>query len=293
MPSRHVIRPSRAANLWLLLLLTACLACAPREKRTASNGLLPGNASALDYLDLLGLEGRIMALPRTVDGYSKFLQRHPSADNLPRLADFKAETILSLQPGLVLSDATQSPETRAYLTRVGIPVLILAPFRSLADGKRNLELIAKELDLDAGPTITALERREQELRSLVADPKQGPRVLPWVYYGESHWTAGVGTGADYALDLAGARNVARQLGLSGHKEIPIEVLLKCDPDALLVSDPTMAKRLREHPRLKDLRCLEKANLIQLDPALASCNSPYLIDAAAEIRRQLLALELLR
>jgi len=293
MPSRHVIRSSRAASLWLLLLLTACLACAPREKRTASNGLLPGNASALDYLDLLGLDKRIMALPRTVDGYSMFLQRHPEATSLPRLADFKAETILSLQPGLVLSDATQSPETRAYLKRVGIPVLILRPYRSFVDGRHNLELIAKSLELDALPTILALVKKEQELRSLVSDPDRGPRVLPWVYYGEAHWTAGIGTGADYALALAGARNVARQLGLSGHKEIPIEVLLKSDPDALLVSDPTMAKRLREHPRLKDLRCLKKANLIQLDPALASCNSPYLIDAAAEIRRQLLALELLR
>lgn len=279
-----------------LLLLCLFLACSPRRIVPGGQGLLPGNASALDYLDLLGLEDRILALPRTVDGYSDFLKRHPEAAGLPRLIDFKAESILSLKPSLVLSDATQSPETRDYVERAGIRVLILRPFRNLEDGKANLELIAGALDMDAGPVIRELEKREEALRSRGRSPggdqAQAPRVLPWVYYGESHWTAGRDTGADYALRLAGAINVARELGLVGHKEIPIESILDSDPDAILVGDEALAARLRQHPRLKSLGCLEKDRILRLAPSLASCNSPFLIDAASEIRRQLLEMGLL-
>jgi len=275
-----------------LFLLCMLLACSPRKDAEGGQGLLPGNASALDYLDLLGLQDRILALPRTVDGYSDFLKRHPEAARLPRLIDFKAEAILALKPSLVLSDATQSPETRDYLERAGIRVLILRTFRTLDDGRANLELIAEALGIDAGPLIRELLKKERTLRSLSRDEAHAPRVLPWVYYGESHWTAGRGTGADYALRLAGSRNVARQLGLVGHKEIPIEFILDSDPDAILVGDASFAARLRHHPRLKNLRCLEKDRILLLAPSLSSCNSPFLIDAAAEIRRQLLEMGLL-
>ncbi len=276
-----------------LLLVVFVLSCSPQENKRVAKGLLPGNASALDYLDLLGLDEDVLALPRTVDLYSDFLKRHPKRQDLPRLVDFQAESILALQPSLVLSDATQSPETRDYLVRAGVPVLLLAPFRSLEDGKANLKLIAEAVGRDATPVIQELEAREQALMDKRREGGGAPRVLPWVYYGESHWTAGTGTGADYALTLAGAQNQAALLGMSGHKEIPIELILHSDPDALLLSDDTMAARLKAHPRLKELRCLKASRILLLRSSLGSCNSPYLIDAASEIRRQLLGLELLQ
>ena len=289
MPSHFAIRAGRAPCLCLTLLLATALACAPRERAATKAGLLPGNASALDYLDLLGLSDRIRALPRTVDGYSDFLARHPESSSLPRWSDFKAETILALRPTLVISDATQAPETRDYLERVGVPVVLLEPFRDLASGIANLERIAKVLDLDAGPVIRRLQAREKQLQEEQAPGVNGPRILPWVYYGESHWTAGRGTGAAYAIDLAGGRDVAVQLGITGHQEISIETILDADPDVMLISDAAMEARLRHHPRLEQLRCIQASRIVRLSPSLASCNSPYLIEAAVELRRQLRAM----
>lgn len=218
-----------------VLPATVTSADGARVTIASADRVVPLTGSLSEIVYTLGLGPKVVARDIT----ATFEQ----ASDLPvvtRGHDVSAESVLSLRPTLVLAETTSGPaEAIQQIRDAGVPLLVVAPAKSLDDVAKRTDAVAAALGVkDAG---TRLNQRTAEriaaARKGLPDTGKKPRVAFLYLRGTAsvYLMGGSDSGAGSLLDAAGAVDTGPQSGL-GKDFTPItsEALAAAAPDAILV-----------------------------------------------------------
>ncbi|MBD0710816.1 MULTISPECIES: hemin ABC transporter substrate-binding protein [unclassified Streptomyces] len=208
---------------------------------TSTERVVPLTGSLSEIVFTLGLGDRVVARDVT----ATFEQ----AEKLPvvtRAHDVSAESVLSLRPTLVLAETTTGPaEAIAQIRDAGVPLVVVAPPKSLADVGPRIGAVAAALGVPGSGD--ALERRTQEridaVKKGIPAHAEKPRVAFLYVRGSAavYLLGGAESGASSLLEAAGAVDAGKESGLTkDFTPITSEALAKAAPDAILVMSKGLA-----------------------------------------------------
>lgn len=155
------------------------------------------------------------------------------------------EGILDLDPDVVLvDDSILTDTTRSQLEKSGVPVVLLAPERTLASVGPRIEAVATALGLPADGEALA-ERTDAEICAARAavPARTGDPVVAFLYLRGTgiKMLFGPGSGADELITAVGARDAGTEIGLTQeYRPVTSEALIDAAPDAYLVMTDGLA-----------------------------------------------------
>ncbi|MGR3760652.1 ABC transporter substrate-binding protein [Roseobacteraceae bacterium NS-SX3] len=202
-----------------------------------------------------------------------------------------AEEIYLLKPDLVITGAYSTPATTDMLRRLGVPVAVLQPARSLEDVRDRILRMGDllEREKEARALLDGYDRR------LAALQPAGPDAPRAALYAANGYTSGSMTLAGQILRAAGFRNIADELGHAGSGHLPLELLAMSEPDLLIGTSPyprgSRSEELLQHPVVRHLA--ERSSAGRVRDADWVCGTPHVlraVEALAEERRKFLERE---
>jgi iron complex transport system substrate-binding protein len=194
-----------------------------------------------------------------------------------------AEEVMSFAPDLVLTSRHSSLPTRNALRSVNIKIELFSEPKSVAESIAQVRTIAALVNREARgeALVTQIEAALAE-----AAPPPGNAPVPGLVFQANGFSTGDGTLVDEMLRRTGFTNVAKQYGLKGWGNIPLERVV-ADPPAILLAGvmrpdtPTWADRILRHPALHNTK--HKMKVYTFPDRLIYCSGPVLIKAAAALR----------
>ncbi|WP_193605661.1 heme/hemin ABC transporter substrate-binding protein [Nocardioides dongkuii] len=158
--------------------------------------------------------------------------------------DLSAETILGLDPTLLITDTSLGPWDVVLQVRdAGIPVVVLEPDRGLDNVASLVRDVAEALGVpEEGAQLAERTRAEiDEVRAQIeavapADDGQRLRMVFLYVRGQSgvYYMFGEGSGADSLIEAIGGYDVAEEIGWNGMKPLTDEGLVAAQPDLVLM-----------------------------------------------------------
>lgn len=204
------------------------------------------DASRILAVDLYGTYGEIvfsLGLGDNVIGRDIATGFEQAAD-LPLVSgsghDLNVETILALNPTVILTDSSIGPpEVLEQLRAAGIPVVFLNPDRTLDGIEGHITAVAQALGVpDAGVELN--ERVDSEIeqaRELIPDDARPARIAFLYVRGTAgvYLMGGPGSGADSLIETLGAEDAGTAIGLDqGFTPMTSEGMINAAPDVFLV-----------------------------------------------------------
>ncbi len=275
-------RPRRPFAHWVLALLLACGASV--SPATADTAMRPQRIVSLnactDQLLLRLVEPeRILSL--TFLSYEK--EALPP-EFRPLLKSFKpnhglAEEVLTMQPDLVVTGTYSSKFTTTLLRRLGRNVVEFAPDNSFDEMYAGI--------LRMGDAVGEPERAEKlvaDFRSRLASLRaQIPPGETPVYadIDVNFWMPGKDTLYTQVVNAGGFRTAGEVVGYSGYQPIPLEQLIRIEPEVVSTtstyeSPPSMATQNLRHPLLRRMAANAKATL-NIPGRYVVCATPETLD----------------
>lgn len=207
----------------------------------SADRVVPLTGSLNEIVHTLGLGKQVVA--RDITATFEQAARLPV---VTRGHDVSAESVLSLRPTLVLAETTSGPaEAIQQIRDAGIPVLVIAPAKSLEDVPKRIDAVATALGVkEAGTQLNqrTADRIAAVRKDVPAAAGKKPRVAFLYLRGTAsvYLLGGSDSGAASLLEAVGAVDTGKDSGL-GKDFTPItsEALAAAAPDAILV----MAKGL--------------------------------------------------
>lgn len=262
---------------------------------TSPQRIVPTTTAAAEYVAALVDPARIAALPEQVDGFATRDFGVAPFDALPRFPRYLAESLLDLQPDLVVTFAWQNQDTTAVLRREKVPVLVLRSGADYESVRETLEILGRTLGVEARAAEIAagLDARVARLRERAA-ARPPRRALVYTNDGTGGWAAGKGTTAGGLLELVGLVNAGAQDGIVEHQPVDMERVLRIDPDLFVCGAPSAAEGgsatkalLLSSAPLASLAAVREQRILVIPSILLSADSPALIDAAEALEIELL------
>ncbi len=198
------------------------------------------------------------------------------------------ETLVRLEPDLVVVADYTRAETVRFLLSLGIPVLRFGRYGSFADVARNVRTAGAAVGADAAAAelVRDMERRLAEVdRRVAGRPK--PRVLYFVFGG---FTSGRDTLMDEIIERAGGHNVAREAGLRGQAAIPLELAIGLAPEVVFVPDwrpadaPGQPFSLADDPLWQHVPAVQHGRVHVLNSAWTVTLSQYAVHGFEQVAR---------
>jgi iron complex transport system substrate-binding protein len=212
--------------------------------------------------------------------------------DLPSIGDtfsgLNSETIVSLQPDLILAAQITPVEYVAELEQLGLTVFWLANPVTLEGLYTNLDIVAQLTGRqDEAAVLTVdLQTREAEIQNALADITE----IPVVFYEldasepDAPWTAGAGTFIDILINNAGGENAGAVL-TGDYAQMSIEELLVQNPDVILLGDAAYGvtvESVGERAGWSQLAAVQNDQVFPFDDSLVSRPGPRLIDALEQL-----------
>ncbi|MET9893312.1 ABC transporter substrate-binding protein [Streptomyces sp. NPDC006465] len=197
--------------------------------------IVPLSGGLSEIVFTLGLGDRVVARDITAT--------FDQAKKLPvvtRNHDVSAESVLSLEPDLVLAETTTGPdEAMEQIRDAGVPVLVVDPARSLDDVGPRIRTVADALGVPAAGKRLAQRSQDRiaAVRKAIPAHTDHPRVAFLYLRGSAsvYLIGGRGSGATSLLEAAGAVDAGAESGLAkDFTAITTEALAQAAPDAILV-----------------------------------------------------------
>jgi iron complex transport system substrate-binding protein len=205
-----------------------------------------------------------------------FCEAPADITRLPGGIQPEAESVLGLEPDLVLATSMTPSATREQLVRMGVRVEVIdAP--SL-DGIR--EAVTKIATLLGAP--------QPSIPAPAAVTQQKSVAL--LFGADTGYSAGCGTHAHEILEAAGLRNIAADAG-GPWPQLGEEFLLAADPDVIIVADYANADResviniLRRHPVRQHLTAVRTGRVIVFPAPAFSVPGPEALQAGDSLRAE--------
>ncbi|GAA2804495.1 heme/hemin ABC transporter substrate-binding protein [Streptomyces showdoensis] len=224
-----------AAPVQPRLPVTVASADGRRVTVTSTERIVPLSGSLSELVFTLGLGPRVVARDVTTT-----FEQAAELPVVTRAHDVSAESVLSLRPTLVLAESTTGPaEAVARIREAGVPLVVVAPAKRLADVSARIGAVSAALGVpDSG---TALEQRTGDrldaVRKTVPARAKKPRVAFLYVRGSAavYLLGGADSGASSLLEAAGAVDAGKESGLTkDFTPLTSEALAKAAPDAILV-----------------------------------------------------------
>ncbi|MBN2386329.1 MAG: cobalamin-binding protein [Anaerolineales bacterium] len=221
----------------------------------------------------------------------------PEALDLPTVggwSGFSTETIVALEPDLVLAGEINSPELVAALEGLGLTVYFLANPITLEEMYTNLEIIAALTghEAETASLVESLHRRVAAVDDLVATVPESDRPTVFYEFDASDpalpYTYGPGTFGDLLIRRAGGSNAGGQLdGL--WVQMPAETLLVIDPQIIILGDAAWGESpgtVAARPGWDALSAVQTGMIFPFDDNLVSRPGPRLVDGLEALARLL-------
>lgn len=196
-----------------------------------------------------------------------------------------AEEIVPLKPDIILAGEFDVPNTIGLLKKLGLRVEQI-PF------PRTLDEINTQIT-QLGDLVGAQQTAQQMLADIDArivelkSAKQSNESLTAFWYSANGVVIGDGTLEHEFMQLAGLRNLAAERGISGFKQLDLELLLSAKPQILIVeqgsdSAYSLAREYLSHPALQQA----DFKIITLPAGLSGCAATAISDVANRLRYSL-------
>ena len=191
-----------------------------------------------------------------------------------------AEEIYLLQPDLVIAGTYSTRATTDMLRRLGVPVAVIEPARSLEDVRDRIVEVGTLL----GQSQAAQSMVRDYDRALKAARSSKPGKLRAALYAARGWTSGEATLAGQILQAAGLQNVASEMGFEHGGAMPLEVLAMATPDMVITSAPYAGQSRSEeillHPVVQAYRDTgARAGMRDSDWV---CGTPHVVQAVTRL-----------
>lgn len=287
----RIVTVALAALVLLTAPRAACAADAPAPSPPSAATVKPARICSLslasdEMLALLVPPERVACVSSFADDpeLSNVAGRYPKT--VPRLVAH-IEPVLAAHPDLVIVAPWNEASFGTLLRRTGVSSFVLPDADDFAEIRAALLALGARVGEPerAAAAAAAFDRRLAALDAALKGVTVRPRVLAF-----SHLiVAGAGTTVDALMQRAGARNAAADLGVHGHKQVPMEQIIALDPDWLLLGfDPgeRSDKLLDAYPLLRTTRAAREGRVIVMPPRLLTTVSTYLVDGAETLARAL-------
>ncbi len=198
----------------------------------------------------------------------------------------QAETILELQPDLVIFDRDAHATVKRMVRMAGIAILEVPWAASLTEAEQLVTRIGSALGRDVEAQAVVTDMREQRRQLAWRGP---PTALAAVLQA-NRGTAGKGSLMDELLKLAGYRNLAAELGIPAYGRLSLESVLAGQPDLLVLdgaanANPARATEFVDHNAL--LALTGRTRLLSVPIKSSICAGPEnfeVVRLLAEARR---------
>ncbi len=194
------------------------------------------------------------------------------------------ETIVALQPDLVLASPLTSAEQVKGLRDLGLTVFVLPNPLKLEDMYDNLMTVAL-LTAKTPQTetlITQLKQRVKEVEEKIAAVEQRPLVFYEIDGTDPNapWTAGPNTFIDHLISRAGGNNFGSTLQ-GEWVQVSLEEILRRDPDVILLGDAiwggVTVESVIARPGWANLSAVKNQQVYPFDDNIVSRPGPRLVD----------------
>ncbi|WP_137994725.1 heme/hemin ABC transporter substrate-binding protein [Streptomyces vilmorinianum] len=208
---------------------------------TSTERIVPLTGSLNEIVFTLGLGERVVARDITAT-----FEQAAKLPVVTRAHDVSAESVLSLRPTVVLADTSTGPaEAIEQIRDAGVPLVVVAPAKQLADVSTRIEKVAAALGVPKSGS--ALKQRTQDriaaVRKTIPAHGDKPRVAFLYVRGSAavYLLGGAESGASSLLEAAGAVDAGKESGLKkDFTPITSEALAAAAPDAILVMSKGLA-----------------------------------------------------
>lgn len=190
------------------------------------------------------------------------------------------EKVVSLEPDLVLAPNTVSKETVKKLREAGLTVYSYRSATSIEDVYRDTTVTGTLVGECGGAekTVSWMKDRLDTVRKAV-EGEQQPDVL-YLFYG---YTSGKGTFIDEIIQTAGGDNVAAKVGISGYKQISKEVVVKQDPDWIVLNEQDPA--VPDEAGYRNLTAVRKNRTVVVPIEYMNQPAPRVVYAITNLTKQ--------
>lgn len=192
-----------------------------------------------------------------------------------------AEEIIPYQPDLIISTAFASPDAVRMLKTLGYRVEML-PLPTTVAGVREMLLLAGQWfgeEVKAQALIANMDRQIADAQARNINKPARSAII----YSPNGYTIGSDTIEHDALQLAGYRNLAADMGISHFQQISLETLVTVQPERILIDNyaynqNSLAYSYVNHPVVKHLIPLE--NRMYVPSHLRDCAGPQVSEEIA-------------
>lgn len=254
----------------------------------------PGRIASLtvtadEILTALVAPSRIAAVTHFADDPTIATCAGRAPKTAARIRGADPEKLIAHEPDLVfVAHYTLDSATR-IIRAAGVPVVRLRETRSFDDVAVNVRTIAAATGEEerGAEAILAMRSHLDRIDHRVSG-RQPPRVL---YYSAVGYTAGAATLVDTKIRLAGGRNVAAEAGLSGFRNVSLDVLVALNPEVILVprwtSDAKSPVRdVTDSPAFRDVIAVRTHRVHALPASSLTSESPDSVAGVEEVARLL-------
>ena len=206
--------------------------------------------------------------------------------------DLPAETILALEPDLVLTAEIISSETVTALQDLGLQVYWQqnpATFEDLFENIKDIAALTGNQDM-VEAVVEDLEARVAAVEEAVSDAETTPSVFYELDGTDpsNPWTAGSGTFIDYIMTMAGSANAASELQ-GDYAQMSAEALIAADPDFILLGDAlygTTPESVMERAGWDAITAVQNGAVYPFNPDILSVPGPRLVEGLEEMAKLL-------
>ena len=292
------------AILLTAVLLAACGPSAPAPTATPTLEPTPVPISSIDGLGrtitLVQPAQRIVSLAPSnteilyaigaggqVVGRDEFSNYPEAALDLPAVGGsfggYNEETIVNLEPDLVLAAEINTPEQVSALEALGLTVYYLPNPTTLDGMYTNLMTLASLTGHEAETQVLVdgLKVRVEAVLTKAAKVETKPTVFYELDSTDpsAPYTAGPGTFLDTLINLAGGTNAAAELGASWG-QLSIEALVVQEPEIILLGDAAYGvtvESVNERAGWETLSAVQNGQVYPFNDDLVSRPGPRLVD----------------
>lgn len=238
--------------------------------------IVPIGTSTEDIVLSLVDPSRVAAigtLPNNVPDAASKVEKHVKAS---------AESLLSVQPDLVLIPNWMSPDAIGEMRNMQIPVYVYKTPTTVEEAKATIHEIAGLLHASDESLIASMDADLKTVEDL-ASKHTGPRPVV-AFYSQFGLNGGKGSTFDDMCKYMKVTNAAAELGLGAYDNGTREDLIRMNPDVIIIpsasytSDgykPASADQLYSDPALQGVKAIANHRVFLVDSAQIMSYSQFM------------------
>jgi iron complex transport system substrate-binding protein len=204
------------------------------------------------------------------------------------MGEFSAESIVALEPDLVLAAEINTPELIHQLEDLGLTVYYLRNPTTLEEMYTNLENVAKLTENDVSDLVQSLKDRVAAVDEKIAPLSFRPAVFYEIDATDPNkpWTYGPGTFGDLLIDRAGGFNVGN-VAFDPYPQLSLEEIVVANPSIIVLGDAmwgVTVESVQQRSGWNAIDAVQNGNIFPIDDNLISRPGPRLVDGLEALAR---------